>query len=159
MPRTRLIPDTQVFATLRRLVATEGEAAASFRVLGRATGLAAATLVQRYGSAEAMVRAAALDGWDLADAALEKADAEAAMNAKGATALLKLIGATPPMSRDPQVMARAAKWRKTVIKALAARLGNVQAAAMMFAAWQGRLMWDEAGGHAFSLRDLVKRLT
>ena len=70
MPRTRIIPDTHVFAALRSIVAAEGASAASFRAVGRATGLAPATLVQRYGSAEGMLMAAMQDGWDQADAAL-----------------------------------------------------------------------------------------
>ncbi len=159
MSRTRLIPDTQVFAALRQIIATQGEAAASFRAVGRMTGLAAATLVQRYGTAAGMMRAAQLDAWDIADAALQQADADAPRTAKGATALLKALPATPMMSRDPQVMARAAAWRRQVTKALAARLGSGQAAEILFAAWQGRAVWAQTGDQGFSLRDAVRKLT
>jgi hypothetical protein len=157
MSRTRLIPDTDVFAALRHIVATEGAGAASFRAVGRVTGLAAATLVQRYGTAADMHRAAMLDGWDRADAAL--AATETALTPKGAVALLKALPATPPLSRDPALEVRAAAWRGRVIKALAIRLGDAEAAAMLFAAWQGRMLWDGAGARGFGLRDAIKRLS
>jgi AcrR family transcriptional regulator len=157
MPRTRIIPDAQVFAILREIIATEGEAAASFRAVGRATGLAPATLVQRYGSAAGMLRAAMIDGWDIADAALAAIDA--AMTPKGAILLLKSLPPPPPLSRDPVQAARAKAWRAHVVKALAARLGDAEAAAMLFAAWQGRAMWESVGARGFSLRDAAKRLT
>jgi AcrR family transcriptional regulator len=159
MPRTRIIPDSRVFAILREIIATHGEAAGSFRAVGRATGLAPATLVQRYGSAAGMLRAAMIDGWDIADATLQRADAEAPKTAKGASALLKALPATPMMSRDPQVMARAVRWRKQVIKTLTTRLGSGQAAAILFAAWQGRVAWAHTADQGFSLRDVVRRIT
>jgi AcrR family transcriptional regulator len=156
MPRTRIIPDTEVFAMLREIIATQGEAAASFRAVGRATGLAPATLVQRYGSAAGMLRAAMIDGWDIADAALAAIDV--APTPKGAVLLLKTLPATPPLLRDPVLVARAKAWRGRVVKALATRLGDADAAAMLFAAWQGRMMWDATGTRGFSLRDAAKRL-
>jgi AcrR family transcriptional regulator len=157
MSRTRIIPDTDVYAALRHIAATQGVAAASFRAVGRATGLAAATLVQRYGTAAGMMRAAMLDGWDEADAAL--AAIQAPMTPKGAIVLLKALPAIPALSRDAVLLKRAGAWRAAVIKALAPRLGTTEAAAIMFAAWQGRMMWDATGGRGFSLRDATKYLT
>ena len=159
MSRTRIIPDTDVYAALRHIIATEGEAAASFRAVGRVTGLAAATLVQRYGSAAGMLRAACLDAWDIADAALQQAEGDAPRSVKGAVTLLKALPATPVLSRDPVVVARAAAWRRHVIKALTPRLGSGQAAAILFAAWQGRTAWVQSGDPGFSLRDAARRVT
>ena len=156
MPRTRIIPDTQVFAQLRAIIAVDGAAAASFRAVGRATGLAPATLVQRYGSAAGMLRAAMTDGWDIADAAF--AAIAVTETPKGAIVLLKALPATPPLSRDPVLAARAKAWRARVIKALTECLDDAEAAAILFAAWQGRMQWEATGARGFSLRDAVKRL-
>jgi AcrR family transcriptional regulator len=158
MARTKIVPDSDVFAALRHLMATEGAAAASFRAIGRATGLAPATLVQRYGNAEGMLIAALLDGWDHADAALTQAEGNSPAGPKGAAALLKALPPVPPFVRHAAVVERAERWQRAVTKALAKRLGDPDAAAMLFAAWQGRQLWDQPGAKGFSLRDLVKRL-
>lgn len=158
MARTKLIPDSAVFTALRHLLATEGAQAASFRAIGRATGLAAATLVQRYGSAEGMLLAAMQDGWDRADAALKAAAETAPTSDKGATALLKALPPAPPLLLHPALQARAADWQQEVIRALTLRLKDGQAAAILFAAWQGRLMWERSGARGFALRDAVRRL-
>jgi AcrR family transcriptional regulator len=156
MPRARIIPDTEVFATLRSIIADHGEGAASFRAIGRAIGLAPATLVQRYGSAAGMLQAAMIDGWDIADQAL--AQTPVTETPKGAVALLKALPTTPPLSRDPVLVARAKAWRARVLKSLTACLDDAEAAAILFATWQGRMQWDAMGARGFSLRDAVKRL-
>jgi AcrR family transcriptional regulator len=158
MARTKIIPDSAVFKALRHLLVTEGPQAASFRAIGRATGLAAATLVQRYGSAEGMLLAAMLDGWDQADAALVAAADAAPKSDKGATALLKALPPAPPLLVHPALQARAADWQQKVIRELALRLKDGQAAAILFAAWQGRMMWERSGARGFALRDAVRRL-
>jgi hypothetical protein len=155
MARARTLPDSDVFAAVRALLDAGGTKAASFRAVGRATGLAAATLVQRYRSQAAMVAAARLAVWDAADAALAEAEAAAPLSGKGAVALLKALPQVP--MPDTASRERADQWRAGVEAALAARLGDKDAAAMLFAAWCGRLMWG--GEKAFALRDLIKRLT
>ena len=65
--------------------------------------------------------------------------------------------------RDPELAQRAAAWRATVEAALALRLGTGQrakeSAALLFAAWQGQLLWAAAGEDGFRLKDAVKRLS
>jgi hypothetical protein len=169
MGRRRTIPDADIYRTIRRQLAEGGDKAVAFSSVARATGLAAPTLVQRYGSREAMVQAALLDGWDLLAAATETAAEAAPMTAKGAVALLKeLEGWAGPSAlqaadlRDAALRARAAAWRRQVEAALAVRLGGGakarEAAAMLFAAWQGQALWTRAEERAFRLKDLVKRL-
>ena len=60
------------------------------------------------------------------------------------------------------------RWRPAqgwarVENALALRPGGGskgrEAAALLFAAWQGQLLWQPAGGKAFRLKDALKRLT
>jgi AcrR family transcriptional regulator len=166
MPRKRTIPDERVFATIQRLLDEGGDKAVSFATIGAATGLAPPTLVQRYGSRDGMVRAARLVAWErLANATVE---AIAATETKGPHALLKALTDAGPSSlvadfRDPDLAQRAAAWRATVESALALRLGSGQkgreSAALLFAAWQGQLLWSQAGQPGFKLKDIAKRLT
>ncbi|WP_136645587.1 TetR family transcriptional regulator [Tabrizicola sp. YIM 78059] len=166
MPRTRTIPDSQVLAAVRHLLGEGGERAVSFATVAAATGLAPPTLVQRYGSREAMVRAARMAAWD--ELGNRTTEAISATANKGPQALLKAIGpvdiaAIASDLRDPDLAQRAAAWRATVEAALALRLGTgskaKEGAALLFAAWQGQALWAAAGDDGFRLKDAVKRLT
>ena len=171
MSRTRTIPDADIFAAIRALLASGGEKAVAFSAVARVTGLAAPTLVQRYGSRDAMLRAALMSAWDDLDATTAKAEAEAPLTAKGAVALLRALGAEThdPAGiallaadfRDPVLRVRASAWRDRVEAALAVRLGGGakgrEAAGMVFAAWQGQTLWQAAGEKTFRLKDLIKR--
>lgn len=164
MARPRSIPDDAIFAALRHLLATQGEKSVSFGAVARVTGLAAASLVQRYGSREAMIRAALMAAWD----ALERETAAADAAADTAQGFLKALGGEASEAtdlgllamdfRDPALRARAGAWRVQVEAALARRLRDADAAAMLFAAWQGQLLWLMAGGKGFRLKDAVRRL-
>ncbi|MDT8854533.1 transcriptional regulator [Paracoccaceae bacterium Fryx2] len=169
MARPRTIPDTDVFAIVRQLLAEGGDKAVAFSAVAQASGLAAPSLVQRYGSREGMVRAALTAGWDAADAAAEEAALDTPPSAKGALAFLKVLGAqTADLAllatefRDPALRARASAWRAQVEAVLAQRLGGGargrEAAALLFAAWQGQVLWQATGGKGFRLKDVVKRL-
>ena len=165
MARTKIIPDDQVFATLRQILADGGDKAVSFGTIGRATQLAPSTLAQRFGSVVAMRAAAVQHGWvDLSEATAKAISATAG---KGPQGLLKALDAVaaPALTllrsaADPDSRTRAADWRQTVETALAQRIGQGDksraAAAILFAAWQGQLLW---GGDGFRLKDAVKRLT
>lgn len=166
MPRTRTVPDDQVFAAIQRLLDEGGDKAVSFGSVGAATGLAPPTLVQRYQTRDGMVRAARMAFWD----ALEHRTAEAIAGTadKGPQGLLKAIGPVPAGTiavdlRHPDLAARASRWRAAVETALTLRLGNSpkarESAALLFALWQGQSLWSGAGEPAFRLKDAVKRLT
>lgn len=172
MARPRTIPDDRIFAAIRALLAQGGDKAVAFSSVARATGLAAPTLVQRYGSREGMVKAALLAAWDALEARTDEAEAGAALNAKGAVALLKALGddeggpddlaLLAVEFRDADLRARAEAWRVRVEAALAGRLGGGargrEVAAILFAAWQGQALWSMAGGRGFRLKEAVKRL-
>lgn len=172
MPRVKTISDLDVFAAIRRLLAAGGEKAVAFSSIARETGLAAPTLVQRFGTRDQMVRAALEAAWTELEAATRRAEGEAAMSEKGAQGLLKALGAESPEAsdltllaadfRDPALRARAEAWRHQVEAALAVRLGGGakgrEAAAILFAAWQGQMLWQIAGGKGFRLKDALKRL-
>ncbi|WP_103332405.1 TetR/AcrR family transcriptional regulator [Pseudotabrizicola formosa] len=173
MSRSKLIPDPVVFVSIRALLVLSGERGASFGAVARATGLAAPTLVQRYGSQEGMVRAALLDGWDVLEQATDAAEGLSDLSVKGAHMLLKALadvsgdGSVLPLLvrhlDDPTLRQRAMAWRTRVEQALALRLGGSakgrEAAALLFAAWQGQMLWQDAGDKGFKLKDAVKRLT
>ncbi|HMO71222.1 MAG TPA: transcriptional regulator [Paracoccaceae bacterium] len=171
MPRARTVPDLEVFAAIRRLLAEGGDKAVAFGSVARATGLAAPTLVQRYGSRDGMVRAALSAAWDGLTEMTAQAATTADQGPKGAQALLKSLGQTGEAAdlsflaidfRDADLRARAETWRAQVEGALATRLGGGakgrEAAAILFAAWQGQALWQAAGGKGFRLKDAVKRL-
>jgi AcrR family transcriptional regulator len=165
MPRIKIIPDSAVFNAVHRLLAENGEKSVSFATVGKATGLAAPTLVQRFGSRDGMVKAAQLAAWDKLDAITA-----AAINTtadKGPHTLLKAVEpgltAMPPNARDPDLHRRAAGWRATMESALSLRLGGGEkgreAASLLFAAWQGQVLWSGTGGRGFRLKDAARKLT
>jgi AcrR family transcriptional regulator len=166
MPRTRTISDDRVFLMIQKLLAQGGERAVSFASVAEASGLAPPTLVQRYGSRDGMVRAARLQAWARLEAATTAAILET--EKKGPQTLLKALTSADAAdlvvdSRDPDLAQRAAAWRASVEAALSLRLGTGQkareSAAILFAAWQGQLLWARMGQPGLKLKDAVKRLT
>lgn len=170
MTRPRSVPDDTIFAAIRDIIAHGGDRAATFAAVGARVGLSGASLVQRYGSRERMVQAAMADGWNLLDAATFQAEAEAPASPEGAAALLKSLGAAldalglPGTSLGDKALAkRAAAWQARVETALALRLGatdapDAEGARILFAAWQGRRVWAEAGRKGPKLREIVARI-
>ena len=168
MARPRTIPDPEIFLIIRRLLAEGGDKAVAFSSVARASGLAAPTLVQRYGTRDGMLRAALMAAWDTLDAQTGTAMAEAPLGAKGALSLLKALGDRADLAvlavdlRDRALRNRAAAWRGRIEHALSTHLGGgakgQQAAAILFAAWQGQALWQAAGGRGFRLKDAIKRL-
>lgn len=171
MARPRTVPDAEVYVIIRRLLADGGDKAVAFGTVARATGLAGSTLAQRYGTREGMVQAALMDAWDLLDQAAEAAEGASGSGPKAAQALLKALstasdGMAPTLLaidlRNATLRIRAAAWRARIEGALALRLGGGakgrQAAAMLFALWQGQVLWQGTGDKGFRLKDAVKRL-
>ena len=168
MARRKLIPDAAVCTEIHRLLAEGGERAVSFSAVAQATGLAGPTLVQRFGAREEMLRLALAAAWDRLEAETRSAETLAPLNAKGAQALLKALDTLDVALlaadfRDETLRARAESWRAQVETALALRLGGGaqgrEAAAILFAAWQGQILWQTAGGKGFRLKEALKRLT
>lgn len=172
MARPRTIPDSRIHDAILHLISEQGEKAVAFSSVARVTGLAAPTLVQRFGSLDGMVAAALRAALDDLAARLSRAEAETPLTAKGAQALLKGLSAEdavfvpaqvlPVLLRDPALRSRAAEWRAAVENALALRLGGGaggrESAAMLFALWQGQQLWRGAGERGFRLKDAVKSL-
>ena len=170
MARHRSIPDDQIFAAIRSLLAAQGDRALSFGAVAAATGLAGSTLVQRYGSVTGMVEAALTPVFTALEAILARVSGEVAPNARGAQDLLKAlsdsdlgeIAVLAAMFRIPALKTRAEDWRNRVEAALASRLGGGvaghDAARLVFAAWQGQALWHPAGGKKFRLKAALRQL-
>lgn len=173
MGRTKTVSDAEVFAAIRQLLAAGGEKAVAFASVARATGLSGPTLVQRFRSRAGMVRAAHLAAWDALDATTATAVAAADLSAKGAQTLLKSLADGQAAAidlallsmdlRDAVLRQRAKSWRHSVEVTLGLQLGGGakgrEAAAMLFAAWQGQLLWLGAGGKGFKVKDAIRALT
>lgn len=172
MPRTRQIPDNYIFEIVRRLLVAGGERAVTFAAVAKKSGLSGPSLVQRYQSRESMLLQAHLAGWDALDIVTDSAILRAPDSAKGISALLKDLApsdfALPATDLtgllryldDQALRLRALAWRERVVSAITERLGSKdrEGAEIVFAAWQGRLLWTRAGAEGFRLRDLQKRL-
>ena len=173
MARPRRIPDDHVFALIRTLLAEGGPRHVTFATVAARSGLAGPSLVQRYLNRDGMVSAALIDGWDRLERATLRATAATPDGAKGAVALLKAIApsdpALPPSDlrylmsdlTGPLVRDRAAQWRQSLVAALQTKLGDhgPTRAEMLFALWQGRLLWSHADATAtFRLRDAARLL-
>ena len=67
MPRPKTLPDSDVLEAALKIIHGGGPEALTFASLAKASGLSAATLVQRFGSKEDLKRAALLHAWDHLD--------------------------------------------------------------------------------------------
>jgi AcrR family transcriptional regulator len=88
VPRPRTIADPDLLDAALGLMHDQGPAALTFASVARATGLAPATLVQRFGSKDGLMEAALLHAWDELDARTASADARFAVTPAGAIELL-----------------------------------------------------------------------
>ncbi len=169
MARRKLISDTALLSQILAYLLTDGDKAVSFGAISALCGLAPPTLVQRFNSRDAMVKAAVLFGWDQLDAVTLSVSDDAFISAKGAQTLLKDVAASVDIPallavscRDKDLISRALRWRTAMEAALCNRLGGGtkgrEAGALMFAAWQGRLLWDAAGGKTFRLGEALRKL-
>jgi AcrR family transcriptional regulator len=160
MSRPRKISDEDVVEAVAGLIAREGPAALTFAAASAATGLSPATLVQRYGNREALLRAALLWMWDQLDAETTGADAAHPVDPEGAVALLVRLSAGYGAGeeaaqgllllredfRDPVLRARGVAWNKALTTALGRRLssdpvGQERLGRLMASQWQGAVLW------------------
>lgn len=170
MARNKLISDDAVLAVVLKLLLLNGQKSVTFAAVAQRCKLAPPTLVQRFGTCAAMIEAAVSLAWTQLDQQTTQAFAEAASKGKGVQGVLKALSApidSPALVtaslQNPVLAARAKAWRDQVEAALATKLGSgakaKETAAVTFAAWQGRLLWDSAGGKGFRLGEALKRLS
>lgn len=164
MPRPRTIPDSTIFAAILHLIEQGGERSVAFSTVAQTTGLAAPSLVQRYGSLPQMIKAAMVGEWLRLDGVLTAALAEVKSADKGTQALLKALSPGPSAAllaasrRDAELAGRAAAWRAAVEKALVDLTEDPDRAAMILALWSGQSLWEGLTPRSFRLKDALKRL-
>lgn len=170
MARNKLISDADVLAHVLKLLLLSGEKSVTFSAVAQKCKLAPPTLVQRFGSCSAMTEAALDHAWQQLEDQTVEVFAAAETKGKGVQAILKALSSpidSPALLaaslNHAALAARAKAWRDQVETALAEKLGNgakaKETAAVTFAAWQGRLLWDGAGGKGFKLSEALRRLT
>lgn len=160
MPRHKSISDDQVLDALLPLMLQTGPDRLTFAAAAKASGLSAATLVQRYGKREDLVETVLLRSWSRLQAETETADEEEPLTPRGAISLLMRL--MPPQSaernasdgllllrediRNPKLRARGALWGHTLAHALGRRLTHDKPSEerlgwQMAALWQGAHTW------------------
>ncbi|MDZ7905098.1 MAG: hypothetical protein U5N55_04510 [Cypionkella sp.] len=170
MARPKLISDAAILAIVRERVLRAGDKAVSFREVAAATGLSAPALVLRFSSQSAMVSAALVAGWQALGALAASAAQDLGQSPKSMQEFLKLqadfidIPALLTHSlRDAPAKAAAAEYRASLEGILAQHLGGGIAAkgtaGAIFAAWQGRIAWGEAGGKTYRFGEFLRNVT
>jgi AcrR family transcriptional regulator len=184
MPRKRTIPDQALLDAALLVVREAGPDALTFGVLAPRVGLAASTIVQRFGTKPALLRAALGRAWDLLDEDTARADAEAGPGAAGVVDLLVSLSGQYDAHgdyadglrvlredlRDPVLRERGRVWVATLVTAIERRLEPAPGAAaglgvLVVAQWQGMLtVWGFLRGEPLrtavrrSLEELLTRL-
>ncbi|KKC36626.1 TetR family transcriptional regulator [Devosia epidermidihirudinis] len=160
MARPRTVTDEAILEAAMDMMYRAGPDALTFASVGKAVGLSAATLVQRYGTKDGFVQAAMLRGWDALDAQTAELDQTMPLTPEGAVAMLVAMipagmsEAENAMGlailredmRDPVLRARGVLWRKALARALGRRLSEdarqqEQLGLMLASQWQGAQVW------------------
>ena len=161
MPRPRTITDEELLDGALAVMRRAGPEGITFAAVAAETGLAASTLVQRFGRKQALMHAALVRAWDLLDARTAQADAAAPETPAGAVELLVALSedygdAAEDYAegllllredlRDPELRRRGAAWGDVLAGALGRRLADASGprpdlGRLMASQWQGVLIW------------------
>jgi AcrR family transcriptional regulator len=160
MGRNKSVSNEAVLDRVLPLVARQGPAALTFAAAAETALLSPATLVQRFGTREAMLQAILHRAWDRLGAETRAADAEASMGAAGAIDLLLRLMPIEALDHamtdglvllredlgNPRLRARGKAWGEALASALGRRLAADPAEGLrlgwqMARVWQGTLLW------------------
>ncbi len=156
MARQRSLPDERVLEITLALMHRLGPQAVTFAAVAAETGLSGATLVQRFGSKPAMVRAALDLAWTRLETATAEAIAACPPTPDGAVALLAGLShgygdidsyadglmVLREDLRDPELRARGAAWGAGLATAIDRCFPDRPGAGrLMITQWQGALIW------------------
>jgi AcrR family transcriptional regulator len=161
MPRKRTISDAAVLDEALVIVHTSGPEALTFGALAPRVGLAASTIVQRFGTKATLLHTALSRAWDLLDEQTAMAIDDAPLEPIGVIELLvQLSGQYEAHDfadqlkvlredlRDPVLRARGQTWMATLTEAIERRLTETPGGAagvgkLVVAHWQGTLtVWS-----------------
>lgn len=161
MPRQRTVSDEALLDAALGIVHTSGPDALTFAALSPHAGLAASTIVQRFGTKAALLHAALARAWDRLDddtaTAIDRAPAEPS----GVIDLLMALTGQYDAHdfadqllvlredlRDPILRERGEQWLATLTEAIERRLdpvpgGTAGLGELILAQWQGTLtVWS-----------------
>lgn len=160
MARPLSVSDDTVMSVTGRVMRQFGRAGTTFASVGAKTGLAPATLVQRYGNKDRLIQAAMLWAWDQLDAGTALADELSPADANGAVVMLVALSGDQSDQeafadgllllhedmRDPVLRARGASWGAALSSALGRRLSpdaseQHRLGRLMASQWQGAILW------------------
>ncbi|UVC09501.1 TetR/AcrR family transcriptional regulator [Rhizobium sp. TH2] len=167
MPRRKILADRDVLASALGVIREHGPDGLTFASLASACGLSGATLVQRFGSKPALLKAAMRHAWDLLDASTQEAIATAPQSAEGVIQMLLALshgyGDIETYAdgllmlredlRDPELRDRGKAWQAVLAEAIATRLPGHprEISNLILDQWQGSLLW-----WSFDPRDKVE---
>jgi AcrR family transcriptional regulator len=160
LSRQKTVTDEAILDAALAVMTRGGPAAVTFASVGKEVRLSAATLVQRYPTKTAFLRAALLRAWDRLDAQTGELDATVEVSPDGAVAmLLNMFPAGEDAAsygesllilrediRDPLLRARGLHWGNVLAQALGRRLTRDPArqqllGRLMASQWQGAQLW------------------
>lgn len=160
MARRKTISDDALLDLLLASLPAGGPAALTFAAAAASSKLSAATLVQRFGTREAMVEAMLVRAWDRLDESTRAADERASNDVCGAVELLLELMPEDSVEhaigdgllllhedfRNPVLRARGAAWGTVLARALGRRLHadkaeGVRLGWQLARVWQGALVW------------------
>lgn len=155
MPRKRVISDEALLDAALAVVRQVGPEGMTLAAVAEGAGLAAPTIVQRFGTKAELLRAALVRAWDRLDADTAIAIDAAGPGPKGVVEMLvRLSGQYEAHDfadqlrilredlRDPVLTKRGQAWLATLAAAIEERLPGVPGA-LVLAQWQGTLtIWS-----------------
>ena len=160
MARQRTLPDELIVEAALLLMNRLGPEALTLAEVGGLVGLSAATLLQRFGSKDALKRAALEHAWDQLGEATLTADEEQPETFEGALAIIAALSPSADPApefdggllllredlRDPVLRARGIAWLETLALALGRRITREPSqrrrlGRLMVNQWQGAQIW------------------
>ena len=155
MPRQRTIPDQDLLDAALLVIRAAGPEALTFAAAAQESGLAASTIVQRFGTKAGLLRAALLRAWDLLDEQTAAAVATAGPGPAGVVALLAGLSGSYEAHdfadqlrvlredlRDPVLRERGQRWLALLGQEVQRRLEPTAPEGigdLVVAHWQGTL--------------------
>lgn len=164
MARPRLVSDEVVLDAANRVMRKVGPGGLTFALVAAESGLAAATLVQRFAGRDQLIEAAMVGAWDRLNAGVAFADNAHPVTPEGAIALLVGLSAgfedldfatawvLRAEMRETHLRSRGAKWHEALSQVLGRRLviDRLAQAAMgrlLANQWLGSMIgWGYAAG-------------